>query len=190
MALRTPEVTLSYPHLFKARPTNKKPNAPLKFSAALLFTHEAMKSPKFKEMEDAAKDGGKDAFGSKSVNILASPTGSGPIKTFRQDVAAKGYDPKVYGCYINVGSDIDHQPEVIGRDGAKLTAADIYPGAKAVVSLGVYPYDTDGNRGVSFGLRNVCKTNNGPRLDNSRPASEEFADDLPPEVADDISDLE
>lgn len=47
---------------------------------------------------------------------------------------------------------------------ADLLPTDVYSGMYARVTVNFFPYDASGNRGVGFGLGNVCKTRDGEPL--------------------------
>ena len=47
---------------------------------------------------------------------------------------------------------------------ADLPPTDVYSGMYARVTVNFFPYDASGNRGVGFGLGNVCKTRDGEPL--------------------------
>lgn len=47
---------------------------------------------------------------------------------------------------------------------ADLLPIDVYSGMYARETVNFFPYDASGNRGVGFGLGNVCKTRDGEPL--------------------------
>jgi hypothetical protein len=51
-------------------------------------------------------------------------------------------------------------------------------------SLRAFAYDTNGNKGVSFGLNNIQKLGEGQRLDGRKAATDEFDADLSQAPAD------
>jgi len=171
MTMLSPEGVLSYPKLFKAElPKDAGPNDKPKFSTVVLFTHAAMKTPEFKAMEAAALACARDNF-KERVEAMAA-------RAIRRDVADMGHDAARFGCFININAGEDYPPDVIDRDGSPISAADgkrkIYPGVRARVSLSTYAYTGAKNKGVAFGLRNVQRLGDGPRLDNRKSAKDEF----------------
>ncbi len=51
---------------------------------------------------------------------------------------------------------------------------EIYAGCKMRVSFGIWPFDTDGNKGVTLLLNNVQKTGDGPKLAGRVDAEDDF----------------
>jgi len=66
-------------------------------------------------------------------------------------------------------------------------AQEVYAGARARDLLSVYAYDTQGNRGVSFGLSGVQVMGDGERLDGRANAEDMF--DADQEATVDLEDL-
>ena len=201
-ALITPEGVASYPKVFKSElPKDAKPGDKKAWSVTLLMDKAATQTEEFKAMVQAAfnllrekcgptvsnqiewikegKDKGRSFVrytfenknGAREDGILYMP--------FRNDVAAKGY-PENFVLFINPRKTDDpdkniRPPEVITRGGVPIKdPREIYPGVRCRVSLGVFAYDQRGNKGVSFGLNNVQKLGDGPRIDNTKDAKDEF----------------
>lgn len=84
--------------------------------------------------------------------------------------------------FANVGTnDKKGRPGCVLRNGTKLTDPDeirdeFYSGAKLQVSVTAFYYDSNGNKGIGLALNNVMKWQDGPRLDGSVEAEDEFAD--------------
>jgi hypothetical protein len=58
-----------------------------------------------------------------------------------------------------------------------LDPAEIYSGCFVRLSLNVFTYNNSGNRGVGFGLNNILKTREGPRVSGrGNPVSDFFGD--------------
>lgn len=74
------------------------------------------------------------------------------------------------------------KPGIVAQDGeTKITdEADIesecYPGCYMRATVTCYSYDNKG-KGIAFGLQNLQKVGNGPRLDTSSDPSKDFKDD-------------
>lgn len=67
------------------------------------------------------------------------------------------------------------QPEVVNRRAQPiLKASEVYSGMKARVSYAVWPYDSNGNKGVTLLLNNVQKTGDGEKLSGKPGASDDF----------------
>ena len=173
--MNTPEATISYPSLFKARlPKRPKATDKPKFSCTLLFTAEAMASAEFKAIFDDVIACARAEFGSAADTMIAE----GALRLpFRKDVLTKGHPPE-YKCFVNLNSNEDHPPAVVGRDAKPITdQREIYPGAKVRASVRAYPYGgkgTDMTPGVALGLGNVQKLGEGVRIDGTKSAADEF----------------
>lgn len=190
----TQEVTLSFPHL--AEPTvaqNGKGNP--KYSASLLYDAGAnLEAEKAALMEAAVKQ-----WGDKAATLLKTGQLTWPIRT---DWEAKGYPEGT--AFINARSEnqpglvYPHKDPTSGKPalvipgvvnpGYQLTDADkktiatvFYAGARVRAAIVAFAYEyreTAGGpvmkRGVSFGLNNLQKLGDGPRLDGRKAAVDEF----------------
>jgi hypothetical protein len=66
---------------------------------------------------------------------------------------------------------------VLDVDGTEMhDPSDIYSGCYAKVSMEAFAYNSNGNKGVTFGLRAVKKVADGERLGPVDNASEDFGD--------------
>lgn len=91
--------------------------------------------------------------------------------------------------------DVDNRPEYAGNWLMNVSSAtkpaivdtdldpimeegEVYSGMYARVSLGAFAYDSKKSKGVSFGLNNVQKLEDGERLGGGSTAEEDFGDDL------------
>ena len=165
----TPIATLSYPYLFSPV---KNEQGDEYYSCALVFDESADIQP----LMAAAIEAGAGKFGPKFTEGVKAGKFSMP---FRTDVEEKGYPAG--STFINVRS--KYKPGVVDRfagpDGKPMKidgdeAAKVYAGALVRASLRAFAYDKAGKRGVSFGLLNIQKLGEGPRLDGRMAASEEF----------------
>lgn len=181
--LYSPEATLSYPHLFEPQLAPGSDKA--KYSCSLVFAP----GTDLTTLKQAALEAANTKFGADKVPALLR---SNKLRMpFRDDGDEKGYEPG--SVFINVRS--DKKPGIVGvypgPDGKPLPIEDksqIYAGCKVRATLSVFAYDTQGNKGVSFGLRNLQKLGDGERLDGYRRAEDEFPADENAQAAD-LSDL-
>lgn len=69
------------------------------------------------------------------------------------------------------------KPQVVHTSNirAELSPSDIYSGMYARVTVRMYPYANNGNRGVGCGLGNVLKTRDGEALSGHASAESDFA---------------
>jgi hypothetical protein len=213
-SLISPEVTLSYPHLFKARLGREpKPGDKPKYSTTCLLTKDAVASDAFKQMQADVLSTARDRFGPTvtgkvewvvdgkdkgtsfyryTYDVKGKPIEGTLRLPWRNDIAARGYPPDyVLSFNSNATENPDKPgPQVVGRDRKALTdPREIFAGCRAHVSFGPFAYDNNGNKGVSLGLRNVQKTGEGKRLDSFVAAEDEFGALDPEDRAEDIASM-
>ena len=207
MPLLTPVGVLSYPKVFKSElGKDAKPTDFPKWSTTFLMTTEALKSAEFKAMVEAALSAAEERFGKKAkigreikwdqkqYSFVSWGDDDAIRMPFRRDTRKKGY-PDEFVMLINVSKTDNpnknvYAPSVVDARGRPIAdKSEIYPGVRARLSLSCFAYEASGNRGVSFGLNNVQKAGDAPRIDGSKSASEEFGA-LPEEAgADDLAAL-
>jgi hypothetical protein len=189
----TQEVTLSFPHLDEPTvPANGKGEP--KYSASLLYPAGAdMSAEQAAVIEVATEKFGANALQMMKQGKLVTP--------FRTDWESKGYPEGT--IFINVRSTSQPglvyphkdpktgKPALIEQDKIKEV---LYAGAKVRASIVAFAYEyREGNavmkKGISFGLNNLQKLEDGPRLDGRKAADDEFeaTQELAPA---DLSDLE
>lgn len=169
--LTTPEAMLSYPHFFTPQKNDKGEDA---YTGALVFLPEAQQTDAFKAMVEAAIAAGQAKWPKDFEKLRKSDSFKWP---FRKDWEAKGYPEG--SCYINVRS--KEAPGIVGREADPVTKKariitdpkEIYPGVIVRATVRCFAFDNV-SKGVSFGLRNIQKLADGPRLDNRKSATEEF----------------
>lgn len=164
----TPRARLSYPHLFEPQ-TPPGSSTPV-YSCALVFEPGSDLSA----LRAAADEAGKEHWGAKWAEMVK--TGKARLP-FREDGVDKGYEQG--SVFLNVKS--QQRPGVVsiyaGPDGRPQpieNAADVYAGCYVRASLRPFPYDKNGNKGVSFALGNLQKIGDGERLDGRARAQDEF----------------
>lgn len=164
----TPEAILSYPHLFT--PAAPNPLSEPVYSCSLVFPPGTDLSG----LKAAALEAAKERWGDKAEPLIKS----GKVRLpFRTDAEEKGYPAG--SIFINVKSKT--RPGIVSRyagpDGKPQrieNEEEVYPGCRVRASIRAFTYDTNGNRGVSFGLNNLQKLGDGERLDGKRRAEDEF----------------
>jgi hypothetical protein len=160
------------------RQPKKKATDKSKYSVALVFKP----GTDLTAMQEAVLEAATDRWGTKAAEMLRKGQLRSP---FRKDAESKGYEDG--SVFINARS--DNQPGLVylhAEPGttkpAKVAPEDIktvfYPGAIVRAQLSAFTYDTDGNKGVSFGLNHVQKIAEGERIDGRQDASEVFDADL------------
>lgn len=124
--------------------------------------------------EAEAAEEGKAKFGGKVPKNLKSIWKDG-------DDDADEYPEQeghIFAWVTKKGMGKDIAPPVLDVDGTRMDdPEEIYSGCYAQVSMDAFAYNTEGNKGVTFGLRAVRKVSDGERLGpNDDPASD-FDDD-------------
>jgi hypothetical protein len=193
----TPVGVLSYPHLFTAQKAQEEGKKD-KFGATVIFfptgadlsrydeaTAKMLANADLKPLQEAAAAAAVAKWGDKAMDMFRRNALKSPFRkegdSYGTSMAEKGYPE---GCvFINVRS--DSRPQVVSRlpgpDGKPQIIVDagaVYPGCLVRVSVRAFGYDVSGNKGVSFGLNNVQKWAEGPRMDKRMDASAEFDADL------------
>lgn len=165
LKLVTEEVRFSFPHVFEPFAfEDEKP----KYSVMLLIPKTDKKTlKKLKAAEQAAIEKGVGSvWGGKKPKQISTILKDG-------DDDAEDY-PERAGCYyMTVRSNT--RPQVV--DAAVqpiLDASEIYSGVYGRVSINAFPYEYAKKAGVSFGLNNVQKTNDGESLAGGTSADDDF----------------
>jgi hypothetical protein len=186
MSLITPPLILEKSALFAPMVSRLKPTEAPSFFAKVLATAETVKTPAWKSLEKAVDELGNQNFGRDFPNLVKGGQFRSPI---RLDVSGKDFPDNVV-AFLNVKSGADYPPTIVDRDALPIMdRAVIYPSCLVRASLRIYAYGGRGTTfgaGISFGLENVQKLADGPRLKTARGDGSEFGrwdDD------DDLSDL-
>lgn len=181
---RTCMGTLSFPHV-KDPVVNVdsegKPKGKPKYSLAILFDgNDPDVRKSLIEGEHAILAAAEEQFGVKAATMIKT----GALKQpFRRDWEAKGYPEGT--VYLNARSiyrpgTVYAWPDETGKP-AKVAEEDItkvfYPGAKVRVTMLAFYYDQEGSKGITFGLNNIQKLADGPRLDGWTAAEDDFEAD-------------
>jgi hypothetical protein len=185
--LITPVSILSYPNLFEPRAFG---GGEPKYSAAIV-----MDASETTELKKAIAAVATERFGDKAKAVLqANP----PIHD-EAKATLKGY-PEGH-VYVNAKS--TRQPQVVTRYADPATGRpspisedaattpdgkdELYPGVKVKAYISVYAYDTNGNRGVAFGLEGLQRWDEGERLDGRTSVINVFEGEMPAEA--DLTDI-
>lgn len=161
-------VRLSYANVWKPRPGMTE-GSPDKYSTAVLIPKSDKETlEKIKRAVEAAKEQGKALWGGKVPANLKTPLRDGDADR-PDDDAYKGH------YFLNAASSA--QPGIVDRQRNEiLDQSEVYSGCYARVSLNMFPFNTNGNRGVGAGLQNIMKWDDGPRLAGRASADEDFAE--------------
>lgn len=164
----TGRVRLSYVHLFEKFAVNDGDDE--KYSTMILIPKSDTKTMSaLRAAEKAAAEAGKASkFGGKIPSNLASIIRDGD--EFAEDYPERG------GHWFMTVSNARQKPGVVDEDvNPILDQSEVYSGCYARVSLNAFPYNTKGNKGVSFGLNHVQKLGDGEPLGGFTRAEDDFA---------------
>ena len=176
--LKTPRAILSFPNLFEPRAVG---DGEPKYSCSLVFAADADLSM----LKTAAMNCAREKWLGEAESMIRS---GGIHMPFRSDGEAKGYGEGT--TFINCSTKM--KPGVVSRFKDPETGKpqlitdpeEIYPGCVVWATVRTYAWDYQGmKKGVSFGLGNIQKLDDGPRLDSRTQANEDFEADLTEEPA-------
>lgn len=169
-ALQTCVGTLSYPHLYKARP-RAEGNPELVFSTVLLLDEKQMKSSTYAAFRKAVDEFAKTAY---PKLIL----GKGLVSPFR-NVEEKENFPQEYKIFFNAWS--KNAPGVVDNARNRITDSnEIWAGQHARLFVNPFAWEHSGKKGISLGLQHVqiVKSEGLKRLDGRKPPEESFDDEF------------
>lgn len=164
----TGKVRLSYCHIFE--PFSNDDDVPPKYSTTILIpksdkkTYEALRAA-----QQAALENGKDSrFGGKIPRNWTDTIHDG------DEEADLDRNPEYAGhWFMSVSSKT--RPGIVDQNVQPIMdSTELYSGAYARVSINAFPFNTQGNKGVSFGLNHVQKIADGDFLGGRSNAEDEF----------------
>lgn len=164
----TGKVRLSYVHLFE--PYSNQPDQEEKYSCVLLIPKSDKATlKKLRAAIDAAAEAGRNTKFNGSI-----PKN---LKTTLRDGDEEGdldKNPEYEGhMFMSVNSKT--RPGIVDKDvNPILDSTEVYSGCYARVSINAFAYNTQGNRGISFGLNHVQKIADGDYLGGRSRAEDDF----------------
>jgi hypothetical protein len=169
-ALQTCVGTLSYPHLYKARP-RAEGNPELVFSTVMLLNEQQMKSPSYAKFRAAVDEFAKAAY---PKLIL----GKGLVSPFRS-VEEKENFPQEYKIFFNAWS--KNAPGVVDNARNRINDSnEVWAGQHVRLFVNPFAWEHSGKKGISLGLQHVqiVKSDGLKRLDGRKPPEESFDDEF------------
>lgn len=164
----TGRVRLSYAHLFE--PYAQNPTQEAKFSTVILIPKtDTATIAKLRAAQQAALENGKvSKFGGKIPANWGDTIHDGDVEGDLER------NPEYAGhLYMSVGAKT--RPGIVDQDlQSILDSTEVYSGCYARVSINAFPYNTQGNKGVSFGLNHVQKVADGEPLGGRSRATDDF----------------
>lgn len=161
----TGKARLSYAHVWEPMSVN---GGDEKYSVSIIIpkTDEITINAIKKGINQAADDG-KAKFGGKIPANLKTPLRDGDIERPDDPAYANSY-------FINANS--KDKPNIVDRNLQKiLDQNEVYSGCYARVSITLYAFNTNGNRGIACGLGNIQKIADGEPLGGRTRAEDDFS---------------
>lgn len=162
----TPEFRAAFCGLFRATAPRENPDGKKKFSVRAVF----MPGTDLAGLKAAARAVATEKWGNQMPKTMRSP--------FRTNEELDNPIPGIPddAVVMTFSANEDRRPGLVD---AKLNDiiddAEVYAGAWFRAQVRAYAYDTQGNRGVAFGLENVQKLRDDDPLGSGRmPASKAF----------------
>ena len=156
---------LSYANLWE--PKSAYGNKP-KYSVSIIIpkSDKATINKVLKTVELAKQKGVTKLFGGEIPNRFHLPLKDGDIERPNDPSYKDSY-------YINASS--YNPPQIVDRGkNLILDRSEVYSGCYANVTVNIYPFNSGGNRGVSAGLGNVQKVEDGEPLGGFFRAEDDF----------------
>ena len=129
-----------------------------------------------KAIEAAAEKGKATKFGGKIPTVLKSTLKDADVDTNQDgDVFADLWDYAKNHYILNVSSKI--APQIVDAErNPIINPADFYSGCYGRASINFFAYNNNGNKGISAGLGNLQKLEDGEPLGGITSAEQDFAD--------------
>ena len=174
-------VRLSYANIWQAKSING--GAP-KFSTSVLIPKsDTATVQKIKAAIQAAYDEGESKLkgNGKSVPTLAT------LKTPLRDGDVERPDDEAYAGHWFINANSNTAPGVVDINRQPIMdTSEIYSGVYARVSLSLYAFNSNGNRGIACGLQNIQKIRDGESLGGKANAEDDFNDNFTTDASDDF----
>lgn len=172
---------LSYANIWTAKSIN---GGTPKFSTSVLIPKsDTATVQKIKAAIQAAYDEGESKLkgNGKSVPTLAT------LKTPLRDGDVERPDDEAYADHWFINANSNTAPGVVDINRQPIIdTSEIYSGVYARVSLSLYAFNSNGNRGIACGLQNVQKIKDGASLGGKANAEDDFNDDFATDADEDF----
>jgi hypothetical protein len=168
-AVKTGLVRFSYAHIFE--PQTDAVTGKQKYSVSILIPKtDVVTIKKIEAAIEAAKQVGLAKLGGKLAGV----------KTPLRDGDEDRPDDESYAGHMFMSANSNRRPGVIDANLQDITDdEDFYSGCYGRASVNFYAYNVDKSKGISCGLNNLQKLNDGERLGAPKvSAAADFGDDL------------
>ncbi len=166
--LISPKGRLSYVHLLAVNPKSKPTkDGKLKYTTSFLLPPDCDFTLAKQKVTDAARE----KWGVKMDDENFRKALRLPFLKAEE----KGYDAATFKGWVLIRLTSTSKPQVVDANNADvLEPRDLYAGRWARISMNPFVYDTDGNRGVSFGVVNVQLLEHDEPMSGRPVANDEF----------------
>ena len=160
----TGTVRLSYANIWNPVSINGSDE---KYSVSLIIPKSDKQTVKLiQDAIEQAKQDGKAKFGGKIPANLKLPLRDGDIERPDDEAYADSY-------FINANS--KDQPQIVDKKLQPIIDRnEVYSGCYARVSITLYAFNTNGNKGIACGLGNIQKVADGKPLGGRSRAEDDF----------------
>jgi len=185
---------LSYPHLFEKHSmmdSAGNPSGTPAYACSVVFSKSDTKTLEaLKAAVKVAVQKGKEKFGWTDANVQNKKFNN-PIHDGDEDkLDSKDYETMYKGkYYINCRNTRD-EPQVVDINRNPIQEErDIYAGCLVRVSVSAFPFEKNGNRGISLGLHNVQKLADGEHLGGGSTSAYDDFDEVDEETKQEAMDF-
>jgi hypothetical protein len=173
----TPIGVLNFPTFFEAKGNKSNPSQDPRFSGMLLFDEDALATTAYQQVREAILEAITEKWGQAKaadknfVNTLRMPLRNASEKTY----AGFENGEKFMSAWSR-GS--DPAPGVVDLNGTTIVVpGDVFSGQLARFTVRAFAYDSNGNKGVAFGLEHIQIVKaDMERLDGRQKAEDAFKD--------------
>lgn len=162
--IKTPVFRVSFPSVFE--PASFEGEQSDNYEITMLFDEDADLS----ELKKAAKKCAREKWGKKLPKKLHNPFRDGEERE----------DTEGYGSGVTFVKAISkRKPQIVDKQRNKLDSPeDFYAGCYAIATVSPFAFEVKGNKGISFGLGNILKVDDGEPFGFSSDPMEDFDDDF------------
>jgi hypothetical protein len=166
--IMTPKFRVSFPSVFQPKESMNAGGEP-KYGIVMLFdTKDPAVAKGLEQMKAAARAAATEKWGadtSKWPKGLRLPFRKGEEKDY------DGYGPGI--IFVNASSKM--KPGLVDQNVQPIIdPSEFYGGCYARATVNAFAYDTSGNRGISFGLRNIQKVADGDSFSGKSAPEKDF----------------
>lgn len=162
-------VRFSYVHVWEPQKVNETDDK-AKYSVSLIIPKSDKKTLlAFKNaIEEAKKLGINSKWGGKAPANLKMPL---------RDGDEERPDDEVYANAMFINANCVTQPGVVNMNRNPITEqTEFYSGCYGYASVNLYPFNSNGNKGIACGLNNLMKAKDGEPLGGRETPENDFAD--------------